>query len=416
MKRLNRSFLPLVLAAGCLFFSGCATVKSFAITSEPNKTVYGQGQDLNLDGLVVIGTYSNNSTQQIRVSASNISGYNKHQPGQQTVTVRSGEGSAVFTVTVKPLLGLTLVRPPAKRLYKQGENLDLDDIVISGIWEGMAGDRITVTRDIVSSYTLGVPGNQEIYVNFENQIVSFSVTVVPLSSIAITRLPSKLAYKQGEDLDISDLIVTGSWEGIGSERVAVSRGNLSGYNSNTIGQQLITVSIYNVSATFTVTVKGLMTITVRTPPNKTVYDYGEALDLTGLVVMGTYSDSSVEQVPINASHISRFDSTKQGSQTVVITVDGRNAIFDVSVRVLYFITVRQPPNKGVYELGEALDLTGITVVGTYTDSSTRVIAQNKLQASGFNSGTPGQQTVIVTVEGKQSSFTVTVLAKRSYDQ
>jgi hypothetical protein len=413
MGKLNKVFLPLAFVVGCLFFSGCTTLKSIAIANEPYKTVYGQGQDLNLDGLVVLGTYSNDNTQQLRISASNVYGYNKHQPGQQTVTVRAGEGTASFTVTVKPLLGITLARPPSKNLYKQGESLNLDDIVVSGIWEGMGNDRIPVTRDLVSVYTLEVPGNQEVYIHFENQTLSFPITVVPISSLTITRAPTKIVYRQGEELDLTDLVVTGNWEGIGTQRITVNSRNISGYNSSNIGQQLITVSFYNVTATFTVTVKGLMTITVRNLPTKTVYDYGESLDLTGLVVLGTYSDSSVEQIPVKTSQISRFDSTRGGEQTVVITVDGRNAVFTVTVRVLNSISVQRPPNKGVYEPGESLDLTGIAVVGTYSDYSTRIIPQNKLQFSSFDSYTSGQHTIIVTSEGKQSSFTVTVLPKRS---
>jgi hypothetical protein len=277
----------------------------------------------------------------------------------------------------------------------------------------MGAERITVTSDLVSAYHLEVPGNQEIYLHFESQTLSFPVTVAPLSSLAITRPPVKLVYKQGEDLDLTGLIVTATWEGAGSQRVTVNRGNASGYNSYAIGQQLVTVSFYDVSAAFTVLVKGLMAITVRTPPNKTVYDYGESLDLTGLVLVGTYSDSSVEQIPVSLSQVSRFDSTRGGEQTVVISVEGRNAVFTVLVRVLSSISVQRSPNKGVYEPGEALDLTGLTVVGTYSDYSTRVIPSNKLQISGFDSSRPGQQTITVSAEGKQARFTVVVLPGKS---
>jgi hypothetical protein len=413
MKRLIL-FVPVLVLTGILF-TGCASVTSIVITSGPRKTVYGQGQDLDLTGLTVNGTYSNDKVKPVRVTAANITGYNKHQSGEQTVTIRSGEGSATFRVTVKPLLRISLIRGPAKNLYKQGETLDLLDIQLQGTWEELGTEKIQVTRDMVSMYELASPGEQTISVHFEGQQVSFPITVVPMSSIAVRRPPSKLAYKQGEDLDLTDLLVVGIWEGIGTEQITVDKDNISGFDTNIIGQQVITITVGEVSTSFNISVKGLMTLQVSTPPNKRIYDYGENLDLSGLVVVGTFSDNSQERIPIRSSYISNYDSRKAGEQTVVITIYGRRAVFMVQVRALNSIAVQRAPNKGVYEPGEALDLTGMVVVGTYSDSSTRVIPGDRVSVSGFDSYKPGQQTIIVSAEGKQSSFTLTVLPKRSYD-
>jgi hypothetical protein len=323
-------FVPVLIVLACISF-GCASVKSMVITSGPSKTVYGQGQDLNLTGLTVMGTYSNDKTRQVRVTASNISGYNKHQVGDQIVTVRSGEGSATFTVTVKPLLRITLVQAPAKKLYKQGGTLDLSDIQLQGTWEVLGTERIQITQDMLSSYELRYPGEQIITINFEGQSVSFPITVVALSSLSVKQLPSTLAYKQGDTLDLTGLVVVATWEGIGSEQIAVDGNNISGFDTNVIGQQVITITAGGFTTSFTVTVKGLMTLQVSTPPNKRLYNYGENLDLSGLVVVGTFSDYSQERIPIRASYISNYDSYKAGEQTVVITIYGRRALFMVTV-------------------------------------------------------------------------------------
>ncbi|MDR3247215.1 MAG: bacterial Ig-like domain-containing protein, partial [Treponema sp.] len=114
-------------------------------------------------------------------------------------------------------------------------------------------------------------------------------------------------------------------------------------------------------------------------------------------------------IAVTTSNIFYFDNTKAGDQRLVVTVDGKSTFFTVHVRVLVSIMVQRMPYKGVYEPGEDLDLNGMVVVGTYSDTSTRIIPWEKLTITGFNSKTAGQQTVIVTAESRQASFRVTVL-------
>ena len=52
----------------------------------------------------------------------------------------------------------------------------------------------------------------------------------------------------------------------------------------------------------------LSSIAITTPANKLTYTVGDSLDITGLAVTGTYSDSSTAAVPITTSNISGFDS------------------------------------------------------------------------------------------------------------
>ncbi|ACT00280.1 S-layer homology domain-containing protein [Paenibacillus sp. JDR-2] len=72
-------------------------------------------------------------------------------------------------------------------------------------------------------------------------------------------------------------------------------------------------------------------IAVTTPPAKTQYQVGESLDLTGLVVTGTYSDTTSNPVTITASNISGFDSTTTGTKTITVTLGGKTTTFNVTI-------------------------------------------------------------------------------------
>ncbi|MDR1073867.1 MAG: bacterial Ig-like domain-containing protein [Treponema sp.] len=76
--------------------------------------------------------------------------------------------------------------------------------------------------------------------------------------------------------------------------------------------------------------------------------------------------------------------------------------------ILQSIAVTSPPTKTVYVKGEALDLSGLVVTGTYTDGTTRTESVTLSNVSGYNAATAGVQTLTVTMDGKTATFTVTV--------
>ena len=76
----------------------------------------------------------------------------------------------------------------------------------------------------------------------------------------------------------------------------------------------------------------LGSIAVATRPTKTVYEIGEQLDTTGLVLTLTYSDSSTETVTEGYT-VSGYDPMTLGSQTVTVSYGNDTATFTVTVTV-----------------------------------------------------------------------------------
>ncbi|GLX66903.1 S-layer homology domain-containing protein [Paenibacillus glycanilyticus] len=75
----------------------------------------------------------------------------------------------------------------------------------------------------------------------------------------------------------------------------------------------------------------LTSIAVTTLPAKTQYKVGESLDLAGLVVTASYSDTTSSPVAITSANISGFDSTTTGTKTVTVTVGGKTTTFNVTI-------------------------------------------------------------------------------------
>jgi hypothetical protein len=93
------------------------------------------------------------------------------------------------------------------------------------------------------------------------------------------------------------------------------------------------------SFTLIVKMNALASIAITTPADKLTYIVGDELDISGMVITGTYSDGSTAILPITAANISGFDSSAAvASQTLTVTVEGKTAV--------YTITINRPSSNG----------------------------------------------------------------------
>jgi hypothetical protein len=122
-----------------------AVLQSIAITSQPAKTVYTQGEAFEIGGLVVTGTYSDGTSKQETVSLSNVSGYDPDTTGMQTLTVTLNGKTATFTVTVNASVPATAVL-----------SVNLDDPLLDELTEAIVlskrGTPTALTLEIVGDY------------------------------------------------------------------------------------------------------------------------------------------------------------------------------------------------------------------------------------------------------------------------
>lgn len=84
--------------------------------------------------------------------------------------------------------------------------------------------------------------------------------------------------------------------------------------------------------------------------------------------------------------------------------------YDVAVRPVGIHIEKSPDKvKYTYKSGETLDLSGIQVVVTYSDSSTKLVEDmQNVTVSGFSTSTAGKQTVTVEYGGFTDDFEITV--------
>ncbi|MEH7515631.1 carbohydrate-binding protein [Gottfriedia acidiceleris] len=100
--------------------------------------------------------------------------------------------------------------------------------------------------------------------------------------------------------------------------------------------------------------KSLNSISLTKLPTKTTYRIGETLDLTGIVVTGTYIDGTTRVEEIRATDISGFNSSSPThSQTLTVTVRGKKVTFIVEIKPKILESIIAPKSITGVENGTA---------------------------------------------------------------
>ena len=154
-------------------------------------------------------------------------------------------------------------------------------------------------------------------------------------------------------------------------------------------------------------------IDITTQPAKLIYVVGDALDITGLVVTGIYSDGSTKEEVITASDVTGFDSTAPAaSQELTVTVGDKTATYTVEIKAkppVFPDDDPKPEKNTKVEITENPDgsitktvtnrLTGDVVATTTTKDGAQIIV-----ATPKN----GTQTIEVKLPEGKDKVTVTI--------
>ena len=159
------------------------TLASIAVTTQPTKTTYTVGDTIDLAGLVVTATYSDESTAPVAVTAAMLSDYDMTKAGTYHVKVTYEGKTATFDITVnaatatKTLSSIAVTTKPTKTTYTVGDKLDLAGLVVTATYSDESTAPVTVTAAMLSDYDMAKAGTYHVKVTYEGKTATFDITV-----------------------------------------------------------------------------------------------------------------------------------------------------------------------------------------------------------------------------------------------
>ena len=158
----------------------------------------------------------------------------------------------------------------------------------------------------------------------------------------------------------------------------------------------------------TVEVKDYMTSLEVTTPTKTVYNYGEELNLKGIAVKQVMKSGTKNVIDISKCEVTGYNKNKLGKQTITVKYLGKTDTFIVEVKDYMTSLEVTTPTKTLYNYGEELSLTGVTVKQVMKSGKENTININDCEVTGYNKNKLGKQTITVSYGGKTAIFNVEV--------
>lgn len=211
--------LVLSIIGGCtVYYDDIGSIK---IVQNPIKTQYFQGESLDLTGLKVAKVYEkNNIEEEVEIEDLKIVGFDSSIIGTQTIIIEYEENSkkeyASFEITiVKKLKKVSIATTPRTTFFK-GENFNTTGLVVSATFEDG-------TTEVVNDYTISYPDMNTIGMKTvtialnRNGILmqaNYIIEVYQLLYIEIGNNPYILNYSEGDELDLTGLIVNAVGSGI----------------------------------------------------------------------------------------------------------------------------------------------------------------------------------------------------------
>ena len=426
------------------------TISSVSLISQPTKTVYKRGEDLNLTGakVKVLLASGNSTTINLPDGSVKVSNFDNTKTGvKQNLTVSFGGKNADSTIDVEAYnyIVSSEITAPTKLDYNYNTDLNLNGGKLTLVYKDTTIKNVNLTSAMISGYDKTKIGTQQITVTYDTNYVLSDGTKIPekivktfevevhnnAQTIEITA-PTKTTYGHGDSLSLEGGKIEVTYAD-GTKRTPEMTSDMvtetstgssvnmspaeSEYGINHKVTKNLTIKYEEdgtqKTATYEIEIINKITnIKMHTTP-KTNYNVNDTLDVTNGEILVTRQTGEPEVKEITKDMVTGFDSSKENTKLplkVTYTENGetKETSYEVSVKdSVTSISIKANPSKTEYRYGESLDLTGATI-SVVKGSGTTDIPITDNMVSGYDPTTVGKQTVKVSYGGKDTTFEVTV--------
>lgn len=406
------------------------SIVSYVANVDNAKKVFGYGESFSSNNISVTKTLKRGDIIKLNTNEYTVdsSQFNSQVLGTYDITISVPDTDFTYkysvTVVDRPK-ELILKTDNVKMSYNYGEDLDLSGLVVQAI--SYNGEFTTLSDQeylITHSFDKNRVGTYAITVKLSGTLIekSFNVTVSDyILNISLNTEYTATQFDYGDSFR-SNLLVVYKNMASGSRQIALPseyQVNSQDYNANQVGKYNITVTLNDTqfSASYEVTVVDYI-LTYEISGQKTQFNYGEEIDISGIVVTrvmasGTRLVLTQDQYTIDTSN---YNSHYIGEQTITISIDGSEvARYTITiVNVMVGLTIDSSGAKTQYSLNEELDLSGLIIKkvmkdGTHIELTDEEYTTIGVVENSYDNTKIGTQTVVITFGDSQATYTVEVL-------
>lgn len=343
-------------------------LESIEVTKQPTKTEYIEGQTFDKTGMEVTAHYNDERKDKVITDYTVDKTALSTSDTKVTVSYQGKTAEVKITVKAKSVSGITLNTDGVKKDFYVGDEFNSNGLKVTASYDnGTSGE---VTGFTVSSPDMSSAGNKTVTVTYDGKTATYEINVkaVEITSIEVTKQPTKTEYIEGQTFDKTGMEVTAHYNNGTSSVVddyTVDKTTLATSDTK------VTVSYNGKTAEVAITVKAksVSGITLNTDEVKKDYFAGDEFNSDGLTVNVSYDNGTSETVS-DGFEIQAPDMMQAGKKTVTVTYEGKTATYEINVQAVAItkLEITTEP-KTTYIAGETFDPSGMIVKATYNTGS-----------------------------------------------
>jgi hypothetical protein len=424
---------------------GALPVAKILHVTAPAKTSYASGDKLNLSGMSVTVEYTDGNIEEVTDFSTSPANGAKLTKGTNIVNVNwtDEDGytlTASFGITVKYVIDIFITSNAKHTVFDVGDFLNTNGLEVSAKYSDNSSKPIDINSLSFSPEEQAQLklGDDEVRIYYECDDGEFAILYpisVALPTIAVTTLPKKTSYIEGEILDYTGIGITLQYNTGETEDISNSTStSIYPYNETEVDKDKTDITVtYNdvfgntMTTSFKITVASMTGIKVVSKPNITTYVKNQHVNTDGLVVYAEYDNGASKEItdyttsPANGTELT---DTTTVTEIVVNYTDSSGKTFSDSIPIEYN-AVKQIMFNSVSIIdeiiypGTKLDYEdyNIEIVGICYDGSSFTLSEDEYTLSPADGTklTVDDKEIIATATLSGETFTVSYPITVAYD-
>ena len=278
--------------------SSAPTAQSLTIAQPPEKTVYGEGEYIDLTGMKVVMLYSDGYERVLEHYMVSPDISNMVTTGFNELKISCNGMEVVQPLTVKTAQGIRIAQSPEKTVYVTGEKFNPSGMVVELIYADGSAAQIT-------DYTLSPNKSEQLTGNINSVKVSFGsftteqpVRVKTPIGIHVEQEPEKTTYLVLDYFQQAGMLVYVDFNDGTSAKTNFSCEPKQFVKEGENTKVTVTCTEYKnlPSTSFNVNVVAVEKIEITQMPSKTEYTEGEKFNKAGMTVIATFKNGETKEI------------------------------------------------------------------------------------------------------------------------
>ena len=424
-------------------------VSQISMSTEPTSKTYNIGDTTyNLAGGTIKVTRKAGNTETVAltdqgITLTNLSTLTTNK-GTKPVTVTYEGKTTTFNITIKNGVKNINITAPTKTEYEHGDTLDFTGGKIEVKYADSTTSNVQITNAMVTDNATGTAVNMSPaaaeYTNNKltktlkieytedgvTETAYYTITIKnPIDQITIVTSP-KTQYNLNDSTTGVGGTLKVTRKAGNYETINILDSMVSGLTTSVAGTGKTATVTYTddgitKTTTYTYNVKDNITSITITPPTKSQYNHGDALDLTGGKITIQYASGTTQDKPLDASMITESDgstvnmspslygNTNKESKTLLIKYEEDGVSSQENYPIEIINDIKQIAIQGTaqsqYNVNDPLQ-PGLSILVTRASGVPEAITVTSSMLTNFSTATEG--TRIATITYTENGTTVKV--------